>query len=95
MCQQRKETEERKKRREKRCGDCHQSKSTGCSWSVVTEESESRGIPAAGLSAKRFAVDESELTAIANAVKLMEYEKLLIFTLTAPTPFTNSTKQNP
>lgn len=62
---------------------------------MVTEKSVSRGIPAAGLSAKSYTVDESKLTTIADAVKLMEYEKLLIFTLTAPTPFTNNTKQHP
>lgn len=62
---------------------------------MVTEKSVSRGIPAAGLSAKCYTIDESKLTTIADAVKLMEYEKLLIFTLTAPTPFTNNTKQHP
>lgn len=62
---------------------------------MLIEESESRGIPAAGQSAKSFTADESKLTAIADVVKLIEYEKLLIFTLTAPTLFTNCTKQHP
>lgn len=53
---------------------------------MVTEESESRGIPAARLSAKSSTVDEGKLTTIADAVKLMEYEKLLIFTFDSTNP---------